>query len=123
MVAAGIDRHVGFVRHVTLHALRAARFGIVKMVGGSIVFTSGVLMAGGAKTVSLRLQPGGVGVVAVRTSNSLGVHFALQKGTIDVDFVKGVATGVIQMRGQCLVHKMVIIGGAGLMISVRDASA
>ena len=57
------------------------------VVSRHIVLTGWMLMAGGAKLVALILQPGGMRVVTVGAANPLGVHFALQERSVDIDLV------------------------------------
>ena len=66
------------------------------MMRRNVVFTCRVLMTGSTNLVALMLQSSGVGIMAIGTANALGVHLALQKRTIDINFILNLPVSVIQ---------------------------
>mgnify|MGYP000500048174 CR=1 FL=1 len=57
-------------------------------------------MALGADRVAVRLQAGGVGIVAIGAANALGVHPGLQERAVDVDLLQDRAVRVVEPRAQ-----------------------
>ncbi len=94
VIPAGIHAHVGLYRHVTLDALGTRGFRLVVMVRGVVVDTA--VVAAQAERVTRCMQAGRVHIVTVLAGHALLVHLALDKGSVDVDFLLDLAVMVVQ---------------------------
>ena len=70
--------------------------GLMVMVGRTVIFTRGVLMAGRTNSIPLVLQFSCVRVVTIRATDSFVVHLALDKRSIHIDLIQNLPISVIQ---------------------------
>ena len=85
MIMAGVDHHVGPGRHVTGDALGAGGPRGVQAMTRLVIADRG--MALGAKAVARGARPRAVGIMAVGTGDALGMHAALEEGSVVVDLI------------------------------------
>src|SRR5210317_1033590 len=70
-----------------------------------------------AELVSFELQFEAVGVVTIAAADSLGVHFTLQKGTINIILFENLSIQVIVVGGDVLHQVLILKGQVGNEIS------
>jgi hypothetical protein len=90
MITTIVDAHVGFVWHMTLHALSPLASQLMKVmirrIEPSRIFLIGN-MTSGAELIGIRMQFHRMGIMTIDTADSLMEHLALNIGTIDINFV------------------------------------
>ena len=83
-----------------------------------VILPSGVLMTGCAGLVAWMFELQGVWVVTIRAANSLVVHLALDKRTVDVDFVFDLSVGKVGVFLKEFELEMIAIRVTGLECGV-----
>ena len=114
MIAAGVDDHVGTIRHVTLDALGGFGLLLVEVVIGRVVL--GRQMTLSAELVALEVEVEGMGVVAVSAAHIVPEHLALDKGAVDVHLLQDLPIGVVEAFSKDLRHEIVEEGASGIIL-------
>jgi hypothetical protein len=125
VIAAGMDFHIGRLRHVALDARRAGRIGLVKMVRRRIVLARRMLVTGRTQRVVRMLQLGLMRVVAIRAADPLVIHLALDERGVLVHLVQNLAVGVVGRAEQQFAVEViaVLVAGQVVRVDVRTAQA
>ena len=91
---ARIDCHVVARCHVAIDAGATGSLVSVMVMRCKIIDSR--IMAAGAESVSFEKECPSMWIVAIGTSDSLGVHTTLKKRTVYVDFIEDLAIVVIE---------------------------
>ncbi len=94
VVVPVIHHHVVARGHVAIYTGRARALGLVPMMGLGVKYRG--RMAARAERVAFGAQRGAVRFVTVGADHSRRVHTALQKGTVNIHFLKDLAVGEVQ---------------------------
>ena len=94
MVPAGIHNHIGTLVHMAFETACSLFGRIVKMVFAASIF--GGHMATVTECVSIHINLAAVGFVAVLADHAGLVHFALQKGSINIDLFQDLTISIVK---------------------------
>ena len=108
VVSPRIDHHVRGRWHVTLDTTGSRRAGLMMMMVGRVVLSRRMLVTRRTQLIVGELHFRGMRIVAVRTSNSVVVHLALNKRTVNVVFVPDLAISEIDRIRNQLGRKVIV---------------
>ena len=98
MITTIVYTHVGFVRHMTFHALCSLAARLMKVMIRRIEPSRIFLiwnMTSGTELVGVVVQFNGVGIMAINTADSLVEHLTLHIRTVYIDFVINLPVNMI----------------------------